>query len=107
MWSHATFAWPPSWPCALALACTYDEPQVCARRVHPRVLDQLREPGRQALAILSAKLPQAPGSVVEVAYEDLPSLPNPRPDADVLFAEVHTSGSGRWKAPSATFCGPF
>lgn len=31
-------------------------------RVHRLTLDGMREPGREALAILSAKLPQAPTS---------------------------------------------
>jgi hypothetical protein len=35
------------------------------RRAHEAVLDDLREPARRALATLSAKLPDAPTSVVE------------------------------------------
>jgi hypothetical protein len=81
---------------ALALVCTPDDRPVCARRLHPRVLDDLRQPGRQALALLSAKLPQAPSRVVE-AYRsfgnDAPVALEPR--ADTLYAEVSTDGTGR------------
>ncbi len=80
---------------ALALVCTPDEPQVCARRVHPRVLGQLQTVGREALAILSAKLPQAPSTVVELAPEDPRHLPSPQQDPDVLFVDVGTDGTGR------------
>jgi hypothetical protein len=79
---------------ALALVCTPDGRPVCARRMHPRVLDDLREPGRQALALLSAKLPQAPSRVVEAYYgNDSPVHLKPR--ADTLYAEVSTDGTGR------------
>jgi len=79
---------------AVALVCTPDEPRVCARRLHPRILDDLREPGRQALAILSAKLPQAPTAVVEAYYgNDSPVVMQSR--ADTLYAEVYPEVSGR------------
>jgi hypothetical protein len=79
---------------ALALVCTPDEPRVCARRLHPRVLDDLREPGRRALEILSAKLPQAPTTVAEAYYgNDSPVRLEPR--ADTVYAEVITDGTGR------------
>jgi hypothetical protein len=79
---------------ALALVCTPDEPRVCARRLHPRLLDDLREPGRRALAILSAKLPQAPTTVAEVYYgNDSPVVLEPR--ADILYADVYPEVSGR------------
>jgi hypothetical protein len=75
---------------ALALVCTSDNPQVCARRAHPLVLDGLREPGQEALAILSAKLPQAPTSVVEsytVHGTGFLNVDFPQPDEDILYAE--------------------
>jgi hypothetical protein len=79
---------------ALALVCTDDEPLVCARRVHPRLVDQLREPGREALAILAAELPQAPTRVVQ-RYSTNDSRPPPleRP-VDVLYVEVFPGVSG-------------
>jgi hypothetical protein len=79
---------------ALALVCTPDDRPVCARRLHPRVLDDLREPGRQALALLSAKLPQAPSRVVEAYYgADTRAALDPR--ADILYAEISTDETGR------------
>jgi hypothetical protein len=48
---------------ATEVICT-PEPRVCVARVHAYVLDTLREPAREALAILAAKLPPAPTRVV-------------------------------------------
>jgi hypothetical protein len=45
---------------AVTLVCTPDTPRVCVTRVHHRLLEGMREPGREALAILSAKLPRHP-----------------------------------------------
>jgi hypothetical protein len=79
---------------ALALVCTPDEPRVCSRRMHPDVLDDLREPGQEALTILSAKLPQAPTAVVEAYYgNDTPVVVRPRPD--VVYADFRPDGTGR------------
>jgi hypothetical protein len=50
---------------AIAPVCTTDAPKVCVTRVHAAALDDLRGPARQALAILAAKLPNPPTSVVE------------------------------------------
>lgn len=50
---------------AIAPVCTADAPKVCVTRTHAAALDDLRGPARQALAVLSAKLPTAPTSVAE------------------------------------------
>jgi hypothetical protein len=80
---------------ALALVCTPDEPGVCVRRVHPRLLDQLREPGRDALAILSAKLPQAPTSVVQRFFTNDSQVPPLEARSDTLYVDVFPDVSGR------------
>jgi hypothetical protein len=61
---------------ALAQVCTPDAPRVCVTRAHAAALDDLRGPARQALAILAAKLPDPPTSVVED-----PGYPDPGPRA--------------------------
>ncbi|HEX6686600.1 MAG TPA: hypothetical protein VF062_27760 [Candidatus Limnocylindrales bacterium] len=48
---------------ATAPVCTTDTPKVCVNRVDSPDLEQWREPGRKALAILTAKLPTAPNRV--------------------------------------------
>jgi len=83
---------------AMALVCTPDDPQICTRRVHHRVIDDLREPGRAALSILSAKLPQAPSSVVQtytVHGTGFLRVDPPPPDPNILYAEVIPNDSGR------------
>jgi hypothetical protein len=85
---------------ALALICTDpDEPQVCTRRMHPLVLDELRRPGRQALQVLSAKLPQAPTRVVEAYYGNDAAAPPLERRADTLWADLPTDGAGRIETP--------
>jgi hypothetical protein len=66
--------------------------------MHPHVLDDLRGPGRQALRIMAAKLPQSPTAVVEPYYgNDVPVTPLV-PRADTVYAEVRTDGAGRLDA---------
>jgi hypothetical protein len=87
---------------ALALECTPDEPRICVRRVYPRLLDQLRDPGRDALAILAAKLPQAPTSVVQQYSTNdshRPSTTEGR--ADTVYVELHPEVSGRVNASAS------
>ncbi len=91
---------------ALALVCAPEEPRVCARRMHPLVVDDLREPGHQALALLSAKLPQAPTTVVESYYGNDAPGPQMEPRADTVYAEVVPDGSGRVDMTESEFCGP-
>lgn len=82
---------------ALALVCDREEPRVCARRIHPRVLVDLRGPGQQALDLLAAKLPQAPTRVVEASYgHDLTVDLDPR--ADTLYVDIRTDGTGHLEA---------
>jgi hypothetical protein len=50
---------------AIARVCTPDTPLVCVPRAHQSALNSLRDPARQALAMLAAKLPNAPTSVAE------------------------------------------
>lgn len=78
---------------ALALVCAPDD-RVCVRRAHSHLLDDLREPGRRALDILSAKLPQAPTIVVD-GY-DVTGVPvQQQPRSYTLYTEVFTDGASR------------
>jgi hypothetical protein len=77
-------------PGAAALVCTRDTPRVCVMRAHQAALADLRGPGREALAVLAAKLPDAPTRVVETTYMD----PAP-PRADTVSIALQVSGNGR------------
>jgi hypothetical protein len=77
-------------PGAAALVCTPDMPQVCVMRAHQGALADLRGPGREALVILAAKLPDAPTRVVETTYMDPPP-----PRADTVSIALQVSGDGR------------
>jgi hypothetical protein len=77
-------------PGAAALVCTPDAPQVCVMRAHQAALADLRGPGQEALAILAAKLPDAPTKVVEITYMDPPP-----PRADTVHIALQVSGDGR------------
>jgi hypothetical protein len=77
-------------PGAAAPVCTPDMPQVCVMRAHQGALADLRGPGREALAILAAKLPDAPTRVVETTYMDPPP-----PRADTVSIALQVSGDGR------------
>ena len=76
---------------ALALVCTDDAPRVCVTRAHHRALEGLVEPGRAALAVLGAKLPAAPGSVVETPS----GFPRDVPQTEALYADVWIGGKGQ------------
>jgi hypothetical protein len=78
---------------AVAQVCTPDSPRVCVTRVHAPVLDDLRGPAREALALLSAKLPNAPTSAAE-EYRNL-FVPGPPPPSDILWAPLQISNTGR------------
>ncbi len=88
-------AWVPDRRAA-ALICT-EPPQVCVPRVFRASLDDLREPGRRALAILAAKLPNPPTRVVAI-LPGTSGRPSEAPPADALPAPVvggiGTPGSG-------------
>ena len=81
---------------AVALVCTSDDPQVCTRKIHPLVRDELADTGREALAILAAKLPQAPTTVVE-SYRQPGYAFGWAADqnAETLVAEIPVNGTGR------------
>jgi hypothetical protein len=82
---------------AVAQVCTPDEPTVCALRVHPLVLDDLREPGREALTALAQRLPNPPRRVEEAYYSwtGYPDAWTSEPNRDVVAGELYTDGSGR------------
>jgi hypothetical protein len=87
-------------PGATALVCTPDTPRVCVMRAHQAALADLRGPGGEALAILAAKLPDAPTNVVEIPYGDPPP-----PRADTIPIALLVSGDGR-EIQSATGMAP-
>lgn len=74
---------------ATELVCTPDEPTVCARRVHPATLDELEGPGREALRIMAAKLPNAPTVVAETYFSTSSEAAGPVPRADTVYAEIY------------------
>jgi hypothetical protein len=80
-------------PGATAPVCTPDAPRVCVLRAHQLALDHLRDPAREALATLGAKLPDAPTSVVEVPEQLAGARPRPAPDT--LRIALIISGNGR------------
>jgi hypothetical protein len=82
-------------PGAAALVCTPDTPRACVMRAHQAALADLRGPAREALAILAAKLPEAPTKVVEVTY-----MEPPPPRADTISIALQVSGDGRDVRPA-------
>jgi hypothetical protein len=66
-------------------------------RTHAAALDGLHEPARQALAVLSAKLPTAPTSVVEDYGSTNPEVQPQR--ADTVLVTVRVTGAGRTADP--------
>jgi hypothetical protein len=82
-------------PGAAALVCTPDTPRACVMRAHQAALADLRGPAREALAILAAKLPDAPTKVVETTYLDPPP-----PRADTVYIALQVSGDGRDVRPA-------
>ena len=78
---------------ARRLVCTDDAPRVCVATVHADALDDLREPGREALAILAAKLPQPPTSVAESPTSWLDENSRPQP-AQTLLVNLDVEANG-------------
>jgi hypothetical protein len=86
---------------AVALVCTPDAPRICVTRVHRLALDDLRGPGREALAVLSAKLPQAPSSVVEQVEDPGRDTGNDPPArADTISTVLMYDDQGRITVPA-------
>ncbi|MDG4779278.1 hypothetical protein O7614_06415 [Micromonospora sp. WMMD961] len=82
-------------PVAVELVCDNDGPQVCVTRAHAGVLPDVVGPAREALAVIAAKLPDAPVRAVEtqqVAYwaQLTPDLSPPRHPGDTLVFETPT-----------------
>jgi hypothetical protein len=75
-------------PRATELVCTSDEPRVCISRVQSHALEQLLGPARQALSVLTAKLPPGPTRVeARVVRGGIPRGPQP---ADTIQMFVTT-----------------
>ncbi|MDQ7908320.1 hypothetical protein RB614_27715 [Phytohabitans sp. ZYX-F-186] len=81
-------------PGATAPVCTPRPPRVCVTRAHRAALPDLSGPGREALAILAAKLPDPPTSVTEISYADPPA-----PRADTVHIALWVGGDGRLRGP--------
>jgi hypothetical protein len=67
-------------PVAAELVCDDDGPQVCMRRVHANLLPDVTGPVREALALLAAKLPDAPTRAVESGHPQSYVRPGLMPD---------------------------
>ena len=79
-----TAAWVAN-PHATELTCTTDLPRICVPRAQSHMLDELREPARQALSILDSKLPAAP---ITVAVQIDERANDTRPPADTLLLRL-------------------
>jgi hypothetical protein len=76
-----------------ALVCTSDRPTVCVTKLHAHALTDLRGPGRRALSILAAKLPDAPTRVVEAHTEWFdPGREKQAPDTVLVALLIGRSG---------------
>jgi hypothetical protein len=86
---------------AVAMVCTPDAPRICVTRVHRLTLDGMREPGREALAILSAKLPQAPTAVAELVQDPGTGGPGEPPSqVDTIYTVPMFDDRGRIAVPA-------
>ncbi|MEO3770246.1 hypothetical protein [Micromonospora sp. B9E7] len=82
-------------PVAVELVCDDDGPQVCVTRAHAGLLPDVVGPAREALAVLAAKLPNAPVRAVETRQIDYwaqltPDPAPPRHTGDTLIFETPT-----------------
>ncbi|MEV0396343.1 hypothetical protein [Polymorphospora rubra] len=88
-------------PGAAELVCDDAGPQVCVARVHAALLPDVAGPARQALAMMAAKLPDAPSRAVEdrqvaswaLAGQD--RTPTPHPADTIVFATPTIGPDGR------------
>lgn len=79
---------------AAVQVCTSDAPRICVTKVHAAALDDLREPGRKALAVLADKLPNAPTSLAESPTSWINEDSRPQPAAKLLV-ELDVGANGR------------
>lgn len=82
---------------AMSLVCDDAGPQVCMTKVHSGMLPDVTGPAREALALIAAKLPDAPTRAVEsdrpTSYVPPGTMPEPRrygADTLVFRAPVYT-----------------
>ena len=85
-------------PHATELTCTADKPRICIPRAQSHMLDELREPARQALSILDAKLPPAP-VMVTVQIDERAN--DTRPPADTLLVRLSLFSSDAVLTPDS------
>jgi hypothetical protein len=86
-----TAAWVDN-PHATGLTCTTDRPRICVARAQSHLLDELREPARQALSILDSKLPAAPVTVT-VQIDERADDTRPPVDTLLIRLELHASAA--------------
>jgi hypothetical protein len=85
-------------PAAVDLVCDTDGARICVTRAHAGALPDVTGPAREALAMLAAKLPDAPTTAVESRQLPTwavwgPEPVPPRQPADTLVFERATIGS--------------
>ncbi|WP_051723591.1 ABC transporter permease [Micromonospora chokoriensis] len=86
-------------PVAIELVCDDDGPQVCVTRAHAALLPDVVGPARQALAMMAAKLPNAPARAVETRQVDYwarldPHTAPARHSPDTIVFETPTIDRG-------------
>jgi hypothetical protein len=81
-------------PAATALVCTDDAPRVCVTKVHQPALQDLRDPAREALRLLAAKLPNAPTAVHEATSSWTDGNPRVVPTR-VVWTQLTLNGRAR------------
>ncbi|MEU1241490.1 hypothetical protein ABZ388_14120 [Micromonospora parva] len=82
-------------PVAVELVCDNDGPQVCVTRTHAALLPDVVGPARQALAMMAAKLPNAPVRAVQTQQVTYWARPDPdtapaRHSADTIVFDTPT-----------------
>jgi hypothetical protein len=70
---------------ATQIVCTSGVPPICITRMQSYLLGELREPVRETLAVLAAKLPPAPQRVLVLIADKSPDVPAP---ADTLVIRL-------------------
>ncbi len=78
---------------AQALVCTSDAPKICVTKVHASWLDDMRGPAREALTIMSKKLPNAPTAATESITSWVTEKSKQQP-TDTLLVEIDVDGRG-------------